>query len=180
MAHMQTNRSNAQANTVEHNSDLTGLKAEAAAPGMSLPSMRSLELAEQGLADVRRFVEGARKSLFSVDSGQPQFAVDPHQQASREIRKRDTRNALLGDDLFSDPAWDILLLLFSELPRREYLMMKDFALKARVPLTTALRWVSALENRGLVWRRGDSHDKRAANVGLTTRGKDLLVRYFAD
>lgn len=177
---MQTNRLNARTNTADHKSDLIGLEAKAAESGLSLPSLRSLELAEQGLADVRRFLEDARKSLFSADPGQSHFVVDPHHQASREIRKRDTRNALLGDDLFSDPAWDILLLLFAELPRREYLMMKDFALKARVPLTTALRWVSALENRGLVWRRGDSHDKRAANVGLTNRGKDLLIRYFAD
>ena len=67
-------------------------------------------------------------------------------QSIMEMRRR--RSAVFGEGLFSDPAWDILLELFAaELDGRR-LGLSDLAHIA--PRSTLARWLTALEERGLV------------------------------
>ena len=67
-------------------------------------------------------------------------------QSIMEMRRR--RSAVFGEGLFSDPAWDILLELFAaELDGRS-LGLSDLAHIA--PRSTLARWLTALEERGLV------------------------------
>ena len=160
-------------------SEMIGFKARPAAT-QPMPTLGALELAEHGLADIRRLMENVRRAIIGSNEENENSVTDLHRRARLEIKNRQSRNALLGDDLFSDPAWDILLLLFAELPLRKHLLIKEFALRARVPLTTTIRWLYALENRGLIWRCEDERDRRATNVGLTERGRDLMATHFAD
>ena len=46
------------------------------------------------------------------------------------------------------------------------------------PLTTALRWIQYLENKGLVRRISDPNDLRRANVYLQTRGFEQMEAYL--
>ena len=63
-----------------------------------------------------------------------------------EMRRR--RSTVFGEGLFSDPAWDILLELFAaELDGRR-LGLTDLAHIA--PRSTLARWLTALEERGLL------------------------------
>lgn len=168
-------------------SSLDGLRAEpssevvgdkSADRSVGYPTVASLELAEQALEDIKLFLATMRKGARGVDKNANRF--DTHQRARQEFRFLQKRNAILGSDLFSDPAWDILLLLYSSLPEREFLIIREFSTMAAIPVTTALRWVSILENRGLVARRGDQNDRRAVNVSITERGCDLMARSFAE
>jgi hypothetical protein len=65
---------------------------------------------------------------------------------------RRERRRTFGDDLFSDPAWDILLELLAARLAQRRVALAD--LSDIVPASTLARWVAALEERGLVLCEG--------------------------
>lgn len=74
-------------------------------------------------------------------------------QLRREIKARRTRERLLPEGLFADPAWDILLdLTLARLDGRQT-PVSSLCIAAAVPTTTALRWIKTLLDRGLIERR---------------------------
>ena len=64
------------------------------------------------------------------------------------LRVRRERSAIFGEGLFSEPAWDILLELFAAHLGNRTIGLGDLTRIA--PESTLARWVSALEERGLV------------------------------
>lgn len=87
--------------------------------------------------------------------------VSPHDKRRIETRDlvasvleiRKNRSEVFGSDLFSDPAWDILLELFAaELTKRK---VKLADLNSIAALSTVARWLAALEQRGLIICDGD-------------------------
>lgn len=95
-----------------------------------------------------------------------------------DLRRR--RSSYLGNDLFADPAWDMMLkLLLAELMQVR-VTVSDLCEGAAVPATTALRWQKLLVERNLVVRRPDPHDARRAFVELSPKASEALNRYFAD
>jgi len=100
-------------------------------------------------------------------------------QACRQTYEyRRLRDEFFGaSDLFSDPAWDILLDLFiSDLEGRD-LSITDACIGAAVPMTTALRWIVILEQRGLACRENDQRDARRVFLRLSAHGRDIMTRY---
>ena len=96
------------------------------------------------------------------------------------IRARRLRSRYFPDDLFADPAWDMLLdLLYAELAHHR-VSVSSLCVAASVPATTALRWLSTLVKRGLVVRRNDPHDARRVFVELAPDASAALRRYFAE
>lgn len=78
-------------------------------------------------------------------------------------------------DLFADPAWDALLLLFAN-HGREATKIGRVCEASGLPKSTALRLVGTLEERGLIERRNDPQDYRAKLLSLTSAGADLIAR----
>lgn len=100
--------------------------------------------------------------------------------ARRTYRNRRTRGALFGDEaLFGEPAWDILLDLFIAAKEGKRVPVTSACIGAAVPTTTALRWLTILEERGLVLREADPSDARRIFVRLSTDAYAKLVAYFA-
>lgn len=96
------------------------------------------------------------------------------------IDHRRLRSGYFGNDLFADPAWDMMLkLLLAELMQVR-VTVSDLCEGAAVPPTTALRWQRVLIDRDLVVRRPDPHDARRAFVELSPEASEALGRYFAD
>jgi DNA-binding MarR family transcriptional regulator len=83
---------------------------------------------------------------------------------------RRKRNKFFDSGLFAEPAWDILLDLFSHYVQQSTLRTTSVCRAANVPLSTALRWLTILENRGLIQRYGTDRDKRTMLVQLTDEG----------
>lgn len=69
-------------------------------------------------------------------------------QIASILRIRRRRSETFGEDLFSDPAWDILLELFAARLGNRRLELGD--LDSIAPRSTLARWVAVLEERGLV------------------------------
>ena len=101
-----------------------------------------------------------------------------HKRLRRILKARRARAQFFDRDLFADPAWDILLELYaSELGQRR-MSVSDVCIASDVPATTALRWIRALELRGLLRRQEDHNDRRRAFVHLSDAGSAAVKDYF--
>ena len=96
------------------------------------------------------------------------------------IRARRLRSRFLPDDLFADPAWDIMLDLLQAELLHQRVAVSSLCVAAAVPATTALRWITTLVQRGLVVRRPDPLDGRRVFVELAPETSSALRRYFAE
>lgn len=86
------------------------------------------------------------------------------------IRARKRRDSVLGEDLFFDPAWSILLELYLHHRQRTAVSITALCIAAGVPSSTGLRWVTLLERRNLVARDPDPFDRRKIYARLTDEG----------
>ena len=96
------------------------------------------------------------------------------------IRQRSSRLRYFPDDMFADPAWDMLLDLTAARAEHNRVSVTSLCIASGVPSTTALRWIAQLTQAGLVERVEDDTDRRRAFVQLTDRAADAMARYFAD
>ena len=99
-------------------------------------------------------------------------------RARSEIRARAARTQFFKASLFSDPAWDILLELFAAEQEGRRVSISAAGLTAEIPLTTALRWIAALEREELVERAGDPTDARRTFLRLAEKGLHAMTLYF--
>ena len=96
------------------------------------------------------------------------------------IRARRLRARFFREDLFADPAWDMLLdLLQAELSHLR-VPVSSLCIAAAVPATTALRWLKTMVQQGLFVRRADPHDGRRVFVELAPGASRALHNYFAE
>jgi DNA-binding MarR family transcriptional regulator len=100
--------------------------------------------------------------------------------AKSQYLERDRRSRFFDADLFGEPAWDILLDLYTSHVAGRRLSITSLCHGARVPSTTALRWVGVLEQRGLIRREASTKDKRVFWVHLTDAGLTSMSNYFAE
>jgi len=96
------------------------------------------------------------------------------------IHARRTRARYLTPELFADPAWDILLDLLRAEIGHERISVSSACIAAAVPATTGLRWLKALEQRGLIVRHRDLHDARRTYVTLSSHTSMALRRYLVE
>jgi len=95
--------------------------------------------------------------------------------AKRLYTMRKVRDDLLGETLFSEPAWDILLDLFISDHERRQLGVSAVCIGARAPSATALRYLAMLQDANLVERTRDERDGRRSHVQLTVLGRRRMA-----
>lgn len=91
------------------------------------------------------------------------------------IKSRTDRKKFLPQTLFSEPAWDMLLKLYAAAIEQESVSIASLAKSANVELSTAARWVSALEMQSLILRGKDEGDQVAS---LSEQGWLAMDSYF--
>jgi DNA-binding MarR family transcriptional regulator len=107
-------------------------------------------------------------ATLAIGKGGPPSSEARLVAVARRITKfRAYRAQHFDSSLFSDPVWDMMLELFSEHlgPRRSTLTSLSAA--SGLPISTALRYVRNMEQKGLVERVRDSHDARISHIQLT-------------
>lgn len=97
-------------------------------------------------------------------------------RAVQAARRR--RDAILAPELFADPAWDMLLELYALHLEDKRVSVSSLCIAAFVPATTALRWVTRLEEQGLAVRTCDPSDGRRTWIELSPEGIERMRRYF--
>ena len=96
------------------------------------------------------------------------------------IRARRLRARFFAEELFADPAWDMLLdLLQAELAQHR-VPVSSLCIAAAVPATTALRWIKSMTDSGLFLRRADPHDGRRVFVEISPGASEAMRRYFGE
>lgn len=94
------------------------------------------------------------------------------------IRARRLRARFFAEDLFADPAWDMLLDLMAARLERNRVAVSSLCIAAAVPPTTALRWIKALTEKGLFVRRADPADGRRVYIELSDEAARALAAYL--
>lgn len=151
----------------------------------SVKRLQSLKAIMQLAAQILREdgVEGESKEAHWGGSGRPASAAffGPDHLASlaeAEYRQRRSRAEFLPEELFSEPAWDILLDLFIHECRGKMTPTTSACIASNVAPTTALRYLDILDNLGLIYRSRSDRDNRLRFVRLTNVGRLAMTEYF--
>ena len=128
-------------------------------------------------------IGGAPESAAS--SSTQSAAIESRKEVSQDtvrwlINARRERARYLSNELFADPAWDILLdLLHAELASQR-VPVSSLCIAAGVPTTTGLRWISNMVKAGLLLRQPDKLDGRRVFVELAPEVSAALRNYIAE
>ena len=125
----------------------------------------------------------SRKMTVALESSSPRRSGLARRKASAQriielIKARQKREYFLGQCLFSDPAWDILLEAYAAYLSGRRISVHSLCDAAAVPATTGLRWIKKLEDDRLLVREADSLDKRRTWMHLSPAGADGMKLYF--
>lgn len=119
-----------------------------------------------------------RGSPAEETKGKAETASPPdHTEIRALIRIRRLRERFLPEDLFGDPAWDMMLDLFAARLAGERVSVSSLCIAAAVPPTTALRWIGQLTDRGLFQRADDPADGRRAFIALSDEAAHGLTAW---
>ncbi len=82
------------------------------------------------------------------------------------------RGAIFGADLFLDHAWDIVLELYAAKLAGRSMLLPEITAALDIRASSAIRWIAALEERGLIEEavyseRPDSPAYRLTNAGAS-------------
>ena len=94
------------------------------------------------------------------------------------LRSRNLRQRYFEPRFCRDPAWDMLLELFATWLASAPVTVSSLCLVAPASATTALRWISAFEDAGLVLRHPDLGDRRKVYLSLSDEAAGAMDAYF--
>ena len=116
------------------------------------------------------------------ESGETQFDRSAVLRSCKFVRSiieaRAKRRKYFAEELFSDPAWDILLELYALKCEDVRISVSKLSVAASVPATTALRWIDKLAAESLVVRTDDPLDARRVWVELSDLGVEAMLDYL--
>lgn len=121
-----------------------------------------------------------RRRAFGSGPGLPDTAIAAA-EVRRLIQLRRLRGKFfgqfIGEGLFEDPAWDMLLDLFAAELEGTRVSVSSLCIAAGVAPTTALRWIARMTEMGLFIRHPDPVDRRRAFMALSPRAADAMRAY---
>lgn len=98
--------------------------------------------------------------------------------AGRIYDARRARDRMFDKDIFSEPAWDMLLALYVLPTRGELMTISSLTYAAAVPQATGYRWQGVLLSEGLIERQPQGVDGRKHIVSLTHTGRSLMDKFL--
>lgn len=113
----------------------------------------------------------------SVSASAAEAALDP-QSIRNLIRVRRLRDRFFEEELFADPAWDILLDLMASRLEGTKVSVSSLCIAAAVPATTALRWIKSMTDQGYLERRADPTDARRVYIHLSDDSAHKMAQYL--
>jgi hypothetical protein len=118
-------------------------------------------------------------SLASQNSDRKRsIAIDEWLTSTVKIRK--LREKYFCDELFSDPAWDILLDLTIAKMNNRRISVSSLCIAASVPTTTALRKIKDMLADGLIFSEPDVADKRRTYINISDDAFFKMLAYTAE
>ena len=123
--------------------------------------------------------ESPDEALITAQSTEPfdHAGAVSLEEVRAHIKERRLRTRFLPADLFSDPAWDMLLKLYLAEIAQERVPVGSCA-TAGAPMTTGLRWIKLLSDQGLIVRQSDPLDARRFYIKLSPLASKAMWSYF--
>lgn len=156
-------------------------------PGSAAGDGRIVKLTSQEVEDARRLLSllassderttiepPARRDTAGLLSKQSLLA-----RAQQVIANRRRRHDIFGAAMFGEPAWDMLLSLYSR-DTGERQTLSRLSELAGTTKTTALRSLDYLEKEQLVTREAHPTHRRAAFIHLTNKGRNAVELYLSE
>lgn len=129
---------------------------------------------------VGRILHSLARSTFAKASSDNVRLEVPQEIVAAAIRAWRERACYLPAELFSDPAWGMLLeLLHAEIEKR-HVSLRRLCKASAASTPSAIRWLRVLEDRELVVRRADPLVSGEEFLELTPKGSTALRLYFRD
>jgi DNA-binding MarR family transcriptional regulator len=147
-------------------------------------SMRHGPTVSGGVISITEILRQRLESaLEAVEGIKPAIPRSHHTTLSavdvrRAIDERRNRDKFFPENLFADPAWDMLLELYAAELGQIRVATSSLCAGAAVPPTTALRWIGTLAREGLIDRHSDPLDGRRIFVRLSAKGVSSMEAYF--
>ncbi len=88
------------------------------------------------------------------------------------------RSEKLPSVLAAEASWEILLDLYVSELRGEPISLTAVAGSAGIPLTSAMRRIRELEDKGMILRTPDEKDRRRAAASLTDKGRNAVQSFI--
>jgi DNA-binding MarR family transcriptional regulator len=98
--------------------------------------------------------------------------------AEQIYESRRIRGRMISDDLFGEPAWDMLLALYFMPAKGKELSVTSLSHAACTRDTTGLRYQARMKELGLIERDPSGRDQRKVFVRLTVKGEELIEAYL--
>ena len=143
---------------------------------MNQMAVRMSDDAEREIARIERDLAMLKRHVLTR-SGAPAFG-SPASHVRAILRARRAREELIGNDLFADPAWDMLLDLYAASLEQRKVSTSELCIASAVPSTTALRWIEKLVQMKMVTREDDHLDGRRTWVSLSPAARLQMESYF--
>jgi|UPI000689C419 DNA-binding MarR family transcriptional regulator len=96
------------------------------------------------------------------------------------LKARQLRKEILGPDLFSDAAWNILLHLYSLGEKAAAVKITALAPMTGLPRSTAGKWSRILIDAGYLDCYPAADDQRISYVRMSHHGFATMARYFEE
>lgn len=124
-------------------------------------------------------VKSSASAMVGLAVPQEVPSVDPD-TINSVIRARRMRGHFFSEELFADPAWDMLLDLLQAEIAQNRVLLSSLCTAASVPATTALRWIKSLTDAGMFVRRADPQNGQLVFVELAPVASAAMRRYFGE
>jgi hypothetical protein len=136
------------------------------------------ELAEtlSGVAD--KFNVRAAKAAKTMPKANDLSDAALVERARLLLDERRIRRRFLPDELFHEPAWDMLLALFVARDERLPMNVKTLVSLSDAPTTTSQRWIEHLYQLKLINRVTDTVDRRRLEISLSQLGDQAMIAYL--
>ena len=106
------------------------------------------------------------------------FVIDELAQVRSYIQARAEARRNFGKEIFSDPAWDMLVQLYASQLSQHRIALSRLCGLSQVAGGTGKRWLDILETNGEIERIADPLDRRRTWVNLTPAGSSKMKAYF--
>lgn len=144
---------------------------------------RLVSLNRQDVEDLRRLLAKLSPAhLYAARKGEVRADNDSEpllQRARDALEMRRKRIAIFGPQMFAEPAWEMLLILYlSEGGQRH--SQSSLSELSGASRSTGMRWIDYLVGHGLMLREEHPTDKRRNFVNLSKNGRELLELYLSE
>lgn len=144
---------------------------------------RLVSLDERDVEDLHRLLGKLRTPRPSTDQWDAEVpdseGLRLEQRARRLLESRRRRIAIFGPQMFAEPAWDMLLILYlSGRGRRQ--TQTSLCELSGASRSTGMRWIDFLAGRELIGRDNHPTDRRQNILSLTEKGRQLLDLYLSE